>query len=116
LRVAVSEDSWEPGVARVTSIDRGIRQAKRTLVVISPAFVARNVSTFEATLAATLGLDERSYRLLPIQLSPVPAGRLPLWLSVLFTLDFAVPGKVDRSFEKLIKALQGPLPKREDMH
>src|SRR5262249_6163676 len=84
LRVAVSEDSWDPGVERVTSMDRGIRQSKRTVVVLSPAFLARKVSNFEATLAATLGLDEGSYRLLPVRLRPVAPDALPLWLSSLF--------------------------------
>jgi hypothetical protein len=114
LRVAVSEDSWEPGVARVASIARGIRQAKRTVVVLSPAFLKEIVGPFEAILAATLGLDEGSYRLLPVRLAPVGPEALPLWLSALSAVDFTSPGKVERSFERLIKALQGPLPKRED--
>jgi hypothetical protein len=34
LRVAVSGDVEEPGVARVVNVERGIKQAKRTVVVL----------------------------------------------------------------------------------
>ncbi|MGB3218594.1 MAG: caspase family protein, partial [Anaerolineae bacterium] len=44
LRVAVSGDVETPGIARVVNIERGIRQAKRTVVVLSNAYLADNMA------------------------------------------------------------------------
>jgi len=112
LRVAVSGDVEQPGVARVVNVERGIRAAKRTVVVLSENYLADAISEFEATLAQTLGLLERSYRLLPVQFGPLETNRLPTHLSMLTTLDLAHPQRAEREFTRLIAALQGPLPYR----
>ena len=39
LSLAISGDVEEPGVARVVNVERGIRQAKRTILVLSPAYL-----------------------------------------------------------------------------
>jgi len=54
LRIAVSGDVEEPGVARVVNIERGIRQAKRTVVVLSETYLADYVADFENVLAQTM--------------------------------------------------------------
>jgi hypothetical protein len=115
LRTAISGDSWEPGVGRVTSIARGIKESKRTVIVLSPAYVTENLAVFQAELAASLGLDEGSYRLLPVRCAPVAQKDLPLWLSYLVDVDFTVPSRIERAFTKLISALQGPLPTRNQV-
>jgi len=57
LRIAVSGDVEEPGVARVVNIERGIRQAKRTVVVLSETYLADYVADFENVLAQTMDLS-----------------------------------------------------------
>lgn len=112
LRVAVSGDVEQPGVARVVNIERGIRQAKRTVVVLSDAYLADAMADFENTLAQTMGVQEGAYRLLPVKIAPVDPGRLPVRLSMLTTLDLAHPTRAEREFNRLVQALQGPLPRR----
>nr|MBC8446775.1 TIR domain-containing protein [Chloroflexota bacterium] len=112
LRVAVSGDVEAPGVARVVGIERGIRQAKRTVIVLSEAYLADHMADFENVLAQTMGIQEGEYRLLPVQMSPVDESRLPLRLSMLTTLDLARPCRAEREFDRLLRALQGPLPRR----
>ena len=112
LRVAVSGDVEEPGVARVVGIERGIRQAKRTVIVLSEAYLADHMADFENVLAQTMGIQEGEYRLLPVQMAPVDESRLPLRLSMLTTLDLAHPRRAGREFDRLLRALQGPLPRR----
>jgi hypothetical protein len=112
LRVAVSGDVEEPGVARVVNVERGIRQAKRTIIVLSEAYLADNMADFENVLAQTMGIQEGAYRLLPVKIAPIDEGRLPVRLSLLTTLDLVHPRRAGREFERLVKALQGPLPRR----
>ncbi len=112
LRVAVSGNVEEPGVARVVSIERGIRQAKRTVIVLSETYLADNMADFENVLAQTMGIQEGAYRLLPVKIAPIDERQLPVRLSMLATLDLAHPRRAEREFDRLVRALQGPLPRR----
>lgn len=112
LRVAVSGDSEDPGVARVVSKERGIEQSKRTVIVLSPAYLADNVADFENTIAQTMGIQEGTYRLLPVKIEAFDDSQLPKRLSALTSLNLVHPGRADREFERLLDALKGPLPRR----
>ncbi|MCB0074650.1 MAG: caspase family protein [Caldilineaceae bacterium] len=110
LRAAVSGDVEVPGVARVVGIERGIRQAKRTVLILSEAYLNDQMATFENTLAQTMGLQEGTYRLLPIKIGQFDETKLPTRLSMLTTLDLTNPSRATREFDRLIRALQGSLP------
>jgi len=107
LRIAVSGDVEQPGVARVVSIERGVTQAKRTVAVVSPAHLADNVAGFENTLAQGKGALEGDFRLLPVTIGPVD---LPPRLQFLNTLDLAHPRRAERNLARLVSALKDPLP------
>jgi TIR domain/CHAT domain len=110
LRIAVSGDIESPGVARVVNIEQGIRQAKRTILVLSEAYLANYEATFENILGQTLGIQEGTYRLLPVKALSFDFSQLPTRLSMLTTLDLAHPRRAERDFERLIQALREPLP------
>ena len=112
LRVAVSGDVEKPGVARVVNIERGIKQAKRTVIVLSEVYLADHMADFENVVAQTMGVQEGTYRLLPIKIAPIYEGRLPTRLSMLTTLNLTHPRRAEREFGRLVRALQGPLPRR----
>lgn len=112
LRVAAAGDVEEAGVARVVSIERGIQQAKRTLVVLSDAYLSDCMAEFQNTLAQSMGVQEGAYRLLPVTYAPLNLANLPVRLSMLTTLNLSHPQRAEREFERLIKALQGPLPRQ----
>ena len=111
LRIAVSGASGDPGVPVVVNAERGIRQAKRTLIVLSPAYLEDNVADFENVLAQTLGLQERSYRLLPLKILPLDEARLPVRLGMLTPLDLTNPGRAHLALARLTRALHAPLPR-----
>ena len=113
VRVAISGVVQEPGVALVIETERAIRQAKRTVVVLSNTYLADNMADFENVLAQTLGIQEGAYRLLPIQIEPIAADRLPTRLSMLTTLDLTHPYRGQTEFARLVRALQQPLPRRD---
>lgn len=110
LKIAISGDVEEPGVARVVNIERGIQQAKRTIIVLSETYLRDNMAEFENTLGMTMGIQEGTYRLLPVKSMTLDSSRLPTRLSMLTTLDLSHPRRAEREFQRLIQALQGPLP------
>ncbi len=112
LRLAVSGDVEEPGVARVMNIERGLRQSKRTVIILSETYLMDNTADFENVLAQTMGVQEGAYRLLPVKIARIDEGQLPVRLSMLTALDMTHPQRAEREFDRLVKALQGPLPRR----
>jgi hypothetical protein len=112
LRIAVSDDVEEPGVARVVNVERGIQQSKRTVIILSEGYLKDNLADFENVLAQTIGLQEGTYRLLPLKIAPLDDRNLPVRLGALTTLDMSRPQRVEREFERLVQALRGPLPRR----
>jgi hypothetical protein len=110
LAVAVSGDVEDPGVFRVVAAERGIAQARRTVVVLSEAYAADEMTGFIDALAQTVGLEEGTARLLPVRFSDLPGGLLPARLRMLVDLDLAHPHRGPRNFNRLIRALQAPLP------
>ena len=112
LRVVVSGASRDPGVPLVVNSERGIQQAKRTLILLSQAYLEDNMAEFENVTAQFMGIEEGSYRLLPVKIEHVDEARLPVRLRMLATLDLADPQRADREFDRLAKALRGPLPRR----
>jgi TIR domain len=112
LRIAVSGDVEEAGVARVVGVERGIQQAKRTIIVLSEAYLTDHMADFENVLGQTMGIQEGTYRLLPVQFASVAETRLPVRLRMLTTLNLIHPQRAEREFDRLVRTLQGPLPRR----
>jgi hypothetical protein len=110
MRIAISNDMEEPGVARVVNIERGIKQARRTIVVLSPTYLADHMADFQNILGQTLGIQEGTYRLLPVKIAPIDARQLPMRLSMLTILDLTHPYRAEHELVRLVQALQGPLP------
>ena len=112
LRVAVSGDVDQPGVDRVVSVEQGITEARRTVVILSSAYLGDHMADFENVLAQTVGIDEGTYRVIPVNLDGGGDARLPPRLRMLTTLDLGHPSRGRRNLERLVQALKGPLPRR----
>jgi hypothetical protein len=111
LKIAVSGDVEEAGVARVVNIERGMRQAKRTIIVLSETYLRDNMAEFENVLGQTMGIQEGTYRLLPVKSMTLDSSRLPTRLSMLTTLDLSHPRRAERELQRLVQSLKSPLPK-----
>jgi hypothetical protein len=109
IKVAVSGDVEYPGVARVVSIERGISQARRTMVVLSPNYLSDTIADFENTLAQTMGIRENRYRLLPIQIADIDEHMLPTRINMLTRLHLSHPHRAERELQRLITTLHAPL-------
>ncbi len=114
LRIAVSGDVETPGVDRVVNIERGIKQAKRAILVLSKDYLANTMAEFENVLAQTIGIKQGTYRLLPIEIEPIEETHLPARISQLSTLDFTRPShSKEHQLQRLVRALRDPLPRME---
>jgi hypothetical protein len=111
LRIAISGRVGEPGVDRVVNIERGVSQAKRTILVLSKNYLAAHWATFESVLAQTMGIKAGTYPLLPVEIEPLDDGQLPMSLSMLTPLNLVDPDWAEEDFKRLIAALQGRLPR-----
>jgi len=109
LRAAVSGDVEVPGVARVVGIQRAIEQSRRTLVVLSPRYLADGVADFENVLAQTIGVQDGQYRLVPARIAALD-GDPPSRLSMLTTANLTPGPRLEREFTRLLDALAAPLP------
>jgi hypothetical protein len=79
---------------------------------LSEAYLVDNMADFENVLAQTMGIQEGAYRLLPVKIAPIDESKYPTRLSMLTTLDMIHPRCAERESERLVQALQGPLPRR----
>ncbi len=115
VKVAVAEDSEQGGVARVVSAERAIRQSKRTVVVLSDNYLKDRMGEFQNALAQNMGVDEGSYRLLPVKFTAFDESRLPDRIKFLVARNLAHPRRSESQFRRLIEDLLGELP-RMDAH
>ena len=111
LVAAISNDSSDPGVPRLVSMERGITQSRRTVLVLSPNYLADKMAEFENTMAQTLGAEEGAYRVVPVKITSLDSAQLPLRIRTLGSLDLYSPQRVERDFDRLLRALKDPLPK-----
>jgi hypothetical protein len=118
LQVAVSGAVEEPGVALVLGIERAIEQSRRTVVVLSQAYVADNWAHFQNVLAQTLSVEERKARVLPVIIEKELVDehghineQVRLGLRMLVPLDLTDPYVGEYNLNRLAELLQGPLPR-----
>jgi hypothetical protein len=110
VRVAVSGDSADPGVPKLASQERGIAQAKRTVAVLSDAYLTDHAAEFENLIAQTMGIEQGAWRLVPVSFAPFDRSRLPTRLGMLTALELGEGRRGERAMERLVAALQGPVP------
>lgn len=115
LKVAVSDDVAELGVARVVNIDRGMQQARRTLAVLSPLYMQNNMAQFENVLGQTMSVEEGRARLFTGFIQKVDNSFLPPRLSsnMVGAVDLSdISSRRGRmQLDKLINSLKAPLVK-----
>lgn len=98
-----SEATFTLGVPRLVEFERAVQQSRRTLLIISPAYLADDVTQFVNLLALTQGLETSTWKVIPLILKPTP---LPARLALLTALDATDPERWPAALERLFQALQ----------
>jgi WD40 repeat protein len=102
-----SEEAFRLGVPRLLEFERAVQQSKRTLLVLSPAYLAEGLSQFSDLLAQSYGLESATWPVIPLLLHPV---QLPPRLAMLTALDATDPADWADVVERLCAELQCPVP------
>lgn len=109
LKVVVSGNVGVRGVTRVVNDERGMKKARRILVVLSDAYIEDFATNFENSMAQTMGIKEGTYRVIPIYKDKVDESNLPIRLGMLSGINLAHPRRAQQELEHLLYSLKQPL-------
>lgn len=102
-----SEATFELGKVRILEFERAIAQSRRTLLVISPAYMADGFNKFVDLLAQYYGLETVTWSVIPLILEPV---KLPPRLNSLVKLNATNPDEWEEATLRLCSDLQRSIP------
>ena len=102
-----SDAAFVLGVPRLLEFERAVQQSQRTLLVLSPAYLAEGFNQFTDLLAQSYGLETATWPVIPLILHPV---KLPPRLAMLTALDATDPALWLAVVERLCAELQRPVP------
>ncbi len=117
LRVAMTGRVEEPGVPAVVGIQRAVELAKRTVVVLSRAYLESGWAALESIAAQHLSVEERRARLLPVVIDDSlldwerrMTRDVPLGLRQLTPLDVVDGFFGEENLTRLPEILKQPIP------
>ncbi len=102
-----SEDAFALGVPRLVEFERAIKQSTRTLLILSPAYLADTFGQFVDVLVNSYGMETATWPVIPLTLQAV---ELPPRLSQLVRLEAGTPDSQQRALAKLCAELKRPVP------
>jgi WD40 repeat protein len=102
-----SEDAFALGVPRLVEFERAIKESTRTLLILSPAYLADTFGQFVDVLANSYGMEMATWPVIPLALQEI---ELPPRLSQLVRLDAATPDAQQRALARLCSELKRPVP------
>lgn len=103
ITVCIDFRDFEPGAPSLTEMERAVMQSRKTLLVLTPSYIASDWTEFESILAQTLDPAARKRRLLPLLLEHC---ELPLRIRMITYLDFTRSDTVNFQLERLIAAIR----------
>jgi hypothetical protein len=102
-----SEAAFALGVPRLLEFERAVQDSQRTLLVLSPAYLAEGFGQFTDLLAQSYGLETATWPVIPLVWQAV---ELPPRLAMLQALDATDAGDWPEVVERLCAELQRPVP------
>lgn len=102
-----SEAAFTLGAPRIAEFERAVKQSRRTLLILSPAYLVDGSSQFIDLLAQTHGLESSAWPVIPLKLHPTT---LPPRLGMLAGLDATDSDEWDSIVERLCAEFKRPLP------
>jgi hypothetical protein len=102
-----SEDAFALGVPRLIEFERAIKQSKRTLLVLSKAYLVDTFGQFVDVLVNSYGMETATWPVIPLSLEPI---ELPARLSQLVRLDATTAEEEQKALARLCAELDRPVP------
>jgi len=101
------EAAFALGVPILHEFERAVRECTRTLLVLSPEYLAGGLNAFLSILAETFGAESATWPVIPLILRPC---QLPTRLSMLTRLDATDPARWDTAIARLCEEITKPVP------
>ncbi|NET81162.1 MAG: TIR domain-containing protein [Moorea sp. SIO1F2] len=102
------ETAFTPGAPRIAEFERAIEQCDRTLLVLSHAYLANDVTEFIRLLGQSYGLDKGIWPVIPLITDETL--ELPPSLSALVPLKATDEDESEKAIERLCQDLQRSVP------
>jgi WD40 repeat protein len=102
-----TEAEFALGAPRLSELEHAVRSSRRTLLVVSPAYLADAYAPFGDLLAQTFGLETGTWPVIPLIFHDAS---LPTRLSALTSVDATDMARWDEAIEALCRALDRPVP------
>jgi len=93
-----TEEAFALGVPRLLEFENAVKQSTRTLLVITPAYLAENFVQFVDLLAQSYGLETATWPVIPLLLEPT---ELPTRIAMLTLLDATDPDEWETAVARL---------------
>ena len=103
LRICVADRDFVPGVARLINIEDAAERSRKTLIVLTPAWVESVWATFESLLIQSNDPAGRQARMIPLRLKPCA---LPDRIAMLTDLDLTQTSQVEFQLKRLVLAIR----------
>jgi len=103
LRVCVDFRDFDIGATSLENMENAVKNSRKTLLVLTPNWVASEWTAFESILLQTKDPIGRGRRLLPLMVEPCA---LPDRLQIFTYLDLAKPAEFDFEMQRLLSAIR----------
>jgi hypothetical protein len=107
LRVAVDYRDFIIGMPRIKNIERAVEHSRRTIVVLTPAWLDSEWNAFEALLLRTMDPAARQRKLLPVLLKPCEPSDL---IASLEKVDLTVERHWEKQLQRLTRDIRDVIP------
>jgi len=109
LRVCVADRDYALGVATIINTEHAIQRSHKTLLVITPEWLAEVWQTFESLLVLTRDPTGQQQRMVPLLVRPC---QLPDRLDLFTWLDLTDASQHESQLSRLVDEIQRTLPAR----
>ncbi len=107
LRICIDYRDFEIGAPSLVNKENAIEHSRKTLLVLTPAWVAGQWTDFEALLVGTEDPAGRARRILPLLVEPC---QLPARLKIFTYLDLTKPAEFETQIRRLVAAIRSAAP------
>lgn len=108
LRICIDFRDFEPGLPSLVNMENAVERSRKTLIVLTPEWVASEWTAFESLLIQTDDPAGRQRRMILLLLKPCQP---PKRIAMLTCLDFTEAAEAEFQLQRLIEAIRAePMP------
>lgn len=107
LKTFIDFRDFDIGAPSITEMERGVLTSRKTLLVLTPAYLKSQWTEFENLMLQSSDPANRLRKLIPLLKEKC---ELPLRIGMLTYVDFTDPNELDLAWQKLLRGLAAPKP------